>query len=309
MDKIWAFGFGSSFFCCLLSVSLCLSLSLSLLPFLRHIHFFCRRERGEEVWIQLMMQFFVELCSACVCVGGGGCSCVRKFPVFLVFCHVEREIMFSWFLFLILKKRSCQSLRDLALFRVIISFYSFFLECTVKYGVSLNQNGAQYRRASRAGSTQRQTNFTLSCHYSKFHSSGFRLILGRLITWALAQFRSSESQSCETNEKWIRLCVFLFLYFWTWCFGKRRWTGAKWSVQFSAIRVLLCYNETILSHCSSFHSGTPVCHEPLAKGLIVCVLQCHILYAGYFKRISTCTNAIWHFVITNPLTNQVILGP
>ena len=27
----------------------------------------------------------------CVCVGGGGCLCVRKFPVFLVFCHVERE--------------------------------------------------------------------------------------------------------------------------------------------------------------------------------------------------------------------------
>ena len=26
-----------------------------------------------------------------MCVGGGGCLCVRKFPVFLVFCHVERD--------------------------------------------------------------------------------------------------------------------------------------------------------------------------------------------------------------------------
>ena len=73
----------------------------------------------------------------------------------------------------------------------------------------LNTSGA-----SRAGSTQRQKNFTLSCHSSsKFHSSEFRLILGWLITWALAQIRSSESQSSETNEKWICLCVFLFFTF------------------------------------------------------------------------------------------------
>ena len=89
-------------------------------------------------------------------------------------------------------------------------------------------------------------------------------------------FGAVKVKSSETNEKWI--CLFVFFFFFTFgqCFGKRRRTGAKWSVQFSAIRVFLCYNETILSHCSSFHSGHRVCHEPLAKGCIVCVLQCHI---------------------------------
>ena len=218
MDIIWAFGFGSSVFRCLLSLSLslsvCLSLSLLLLPFLRHIHFFLsKRERGGGLDIIDDAKFWRVV--QCVCVWGGGglfvCPKVSFLSCFLP-CG-ERKIMLCWFLFLILKKRGCQSLRDLALFWVIIFFF-FFLVCTHKYGVSLNQNGAQYMRGKQSW-FYTKTNFTLSCHYSKFHNSEIRLILRWFITWALAQFRSSEIQSSETNEKWICLCVFLFLYFWT----------------------------------------------------------------------------------------------
>ena len=73
------------------SLSLSLSLSLSFPFFVIYIFFVEERER-EEVWIQLMMQIFWRVVQ-CVCGGRGGsrCLCVRKFPVFLVFCHVDRE--------------------------------------------------------------------------------------------------------------------------------------------------------------------------------------------------------------------------
>ena len=263
-----------------LSFSLSLSLSLSLSPSLSSpytIFLLSKRERGGGLDT---IDDAKLLTSCAVCVGGGGGRGVCVSDSFLSFLFFamwkEREIMLSWFLFFGLKKRSCQSLRDLACTVPSYNIFLFFFQSVplsmvcLSTKMVLNTGGA-----SRAGSTQRQT----SLYHVTTRSFTAPNLGWSSGGWSPGHWPNFGAVKVKVVKQMKSEFVFVFFFFFT--FGHNvsvRDDGLGQNDQFifTASCVFLCNNETILSHCSSFHSGTPVCHGPLAKGSVVCVLQCHI---------------------------------
>ena len=136
----------------------------------------------------------------------------------------------------------------------------------------LNTSGA-----SRAGSTQRQTNFTLSCHYSKFHSSEFRLILGRLIT--SGHWPNFGAVKVKVVKQMKSEFVFVFFFFFT--FGHSvsvRDDGLGQNDQFNFLQfVYFCVIMKQYSLTVQVFTMAHRCAMNLWQGVLLCV-YCNAIF-------------------------------
>ena len=133
-----------------------------------------------------------------------------------------------------------------------------------------------YRRGKQSWFDTKTTNFTLSCHYSKFHSSEFRLILGQLIT--SGHWPNFGAVKVKVVKQMKSEFVFVFFFFFT--FGHSvsvRDDGLGQNDQFNFLQfVYFCVIMKQYSLTVQIFTVAHRCAMNLWQRVLVCVLQCHI---------------------------------
>ena len=192
--------------------------------------------------------------------------------------------MLSWFLFLI-KKEKLPEFERLGTVPSYNLFLFFFLECTIKYGVSLNQSGAQYRRGKQSWFDTKTSKLHLSFHYSKLHSSEFRLILGRLTPGHWPNFEAVKVKVVKQMKS-----EFVFVFFFSFTFGHSvsvRDDGPGQNDQFNFLQFV--YFCVFMKQYSLTVQVFTVAHR-CAMNLWQRVLLCVYCSAIFICSISTCTS-------------------